>query len=254
MHLKTETHPVTRFEIVIRQRTPVAALLFRFVLLAALIGAVVVASGCATLTGESTQSIQVVIVDARDRPAPGLHCEITHDGGNESFKSPAATLSIRRGAEPLEIDCRRNELMARGTAISRGENALAHAFIPGGSLGAVIDHLTGKMYSYPTPLRLRVGEHLRFEHSDAATATLVAPVGAQLAANQAAQSTPPAVAAAPSAALVTAAVPLRVSAVRVTSVTPLATKPTVAPPALPDAAGDSLDARDLRLRASNEKK
>ena len=216
-----------------------------------LIGLIALASGCATLTGESTQSIEVVTVDARNRPVAGMHCEVTHSGGTETFKSPHASLSIRRGAEPLEIECKRGELIARGTAISRGENAMMHAFIPGGSLGAVIDHLSGNMYSYPTPLRLRAGEHLRFEHSDAATATLVAPVGSQLAANEPA----PVVPATAAAAAVVAAPVTRTSAVRVTSIAPAVAKPAVAASAAqPPVVGDALDARDLRMRAAAEKK
>jgi hypothetical protein len=129
---------------------------------------------------------------------------------------------------------------------------MAHSFVPGGSLGTMIDHLTGKMYSYPTPLRLRVGEHLRFEHSDAATATLVAPVGTQLAA---AHTAPAAQATAAAAPAVTAATAVRASAVRVTQIAPARPRTTAAAPSPPPSAvSDSLDARDLRMRGATEKK
>ena len=239
---------MTRIEIVVRQRTPVASLLLRCAVLALVVALIAVASGCATLTGESTQSIDVATVDARDRPVAGMHCEVTHSGGVDTFKSPNATLSIRRGAEPLEIECTRGDLVARGTAVSRGENAMVHSFIPGGSLGTMIDHLTGKMYTYPTPLRLRVGEHLRFEHSDAATAKLVAPVGSQIAATAAGAPAPAVVSpAGASSPTVAAAAPARASAVRVTTVAPQAAA------ARPAVVSDSLDARDLRMRATAEK-
>lgn len=238
---------MTRIEIVIRHRTPVASLLIRCAGIALLVAALLIAGGCATLTGESTQSIQVLTVDARDRPVAGMQCEVSHSGGADTFNSPAATLSIRRGSEPLQIECKNGEQIARGTAIARGENAIAHAFIPGGSLGAVIDHLSGRMYSYPTPLRLRVGEHLRFEHSDAATATLVAPVGAQLATIDDAPR--------PALPATAAVAPARSSAVRVTSIASVSVKPMAAAPlAHRPAVSDSLDARDLRLRTAAEQK
>lgn len=239
-----------RIEIVVSHRVPVASLRMRCAGVALLVAAMLLASGCATLTVDSTQSIQVVTVDARNLPVAGMHCEVTHGGGTDTFKSPTATLSVRRGSDPLEIECKRDELIARGTAISRGENAIVHAFIPGGSLGTMIDHLTGNMYSYPTPLRLRVGEHLRFEHSGSASATLVAPVGAQLAAIDAAP-----VAQVTAVAASTAATPVRANAVRVTSIKPTSAKPTAAAPvaSLP-VVSDSLDARDLRVRSAAEQK
>lgn len=241
---------MTKFEIVVRQRDPVASLLLRCVVLLLLAAVIAIASGCATLTGTSMQAVDIVTVDVRDRLVAGMHCEVTHNGGIESFKSPNATLSIRRGSEPLEIECTRGESIARGTAIARGENAMAHSFIPGGAFGAMIDHLSGHMYSYPTPLRLRVGEHLRFEHSDAATATLVAPVGSQLAAGNVVPIRPTAAVTAPTVA----ASAVSAGAVKATPIAPARAKPVApAPAARPPVVGDSLDARDLRLRAAMEK-
>ena len=133
--------------------------------------------GCATLTGSSTQTIEVTTVDARDRAVRGMTCTLTHGPGSYVVDSPAIDLEIKRSSTDLEIECRRGSQIARGTVVSHGESAMAHAFIPGGSIATLVDFATGAMYTYPSPLKLRIGQHLRFETGSEARATVVANVG-----------------------------------------------------------------------------
>jgi hypothetical protein len=64
-----------------------------------------------------------------------------------------------------------------GTVAAR-RDGLEQALVPFGSVAVAIDHLTGHLYSYPTVVRLRVGQHLRFEFSNEARAAgLIATVG-----------------------------------------------------------------------------
>ena len=134
-------------------------------------------SGCATLTGSSTQTINVTTVDARDRPVRGMTCTLSHGPGTYVVDTPAVDLEIKRSASDLEIECRRGSQIAKGTVVSRGESAMAHSFIPGGSIATLVDYATGAMYTYPSPLRLKIGQHLRFEAGGEARATVVATVG-----------------------------------------------------------------------------
>lgn len=222
---------VTRIELVVRPRSNLSPLIrfaLRLALVAAAAALLALATGCATLTGSATQTIDVVTVDARDRPIAGMSCSASHSGGAESFTSPSATIAVRRSAEPLHVECKRGAQIARGTAVARGESALAHSFIPGGAVASIIDYVSGYMYSYPTPLRLRAGEHLRFEHSDAASATWVENVGSAPAA-----PTEPA--------------PARTAAVRTT-------RPAAAPAPRHTDAEASFDARDMRARAAAERR
>jgi hypothetical protein len=134
-------------------------------------------TGCATLTGSSTQTIEVTTVDARDRAVRGMTCTLTHGPGSYVVDSPAVDLEIKRSSSDLEIECRRGSQLARGTVVPRAESAIAHSFIPGGSIATLVDYATGAMYTYPSPLRLRIGQHLRFETGSEARATVVANVG-----------------------------------------------------------------------------
>ncbi len=131
-------------------------------------------AGCATLTGSATQTIEVHAVDENDRAVRGVQCRLDNGTGEVIVTLPANEVRIRRSSADLEIECRIGTQLARGTAVARGDAKMENSFLPGGSIAALIDHLSGYMYSYPTPLRLRFGEHLRFEFSDAPRAELVA--------------------------------------------------------------------------------
>lgn len=213
--------------------------------------AVVVAallSGCATLSGSATQAIEIQTVDERDRAVHGMQCRVANGAGEQVVTSPANEVRVRRSSTDLEIECRLGARIARGTAVARGDAKMENSFIPGGSIAALIDHLSGYMYSYPTPLKLRVGEHLRFEFSDAPRAEFVASLVPPGAAPAPADLPPviatavmPAQVPAPSAA----GAPARAATRPRQSGRPVAAA-SAAPPAIKH---ESLDPRDLRLRA-----
>jgi hypothetical protein len=117
------------------------------------------AAGCATVTGEARQSISIHAVDAANRPVSGLRCRASNASAEYFGSAPMHGLEVRRSASDLVIECRRGNLVARATAVSRG-TALLAALLPGGTAALVIDHLTGYRYAYPTEVRLRVGQHL----------------------------------------------------------------------------------------------
>lgn len=125
-------------------------------------------SGCATLTGEPTQRINVQTLDENGRAIEGMHCRVSN--GNKVYfgTSPMFGLKVRRSANDLEIACHRGQLQARATAVSRGNtaSALFKAVLPGGGAATVIDHVTGYRYAYPLDLQLRVGQHLVFDAGD----------------------------------------------------------------------------------------
>lgn len=125
-------------------------------------------SGCATITGDATQFINVQTLDARGNAIEGMRCKATN-GSEEYFgNSPMFGLAVRRSSSDLEIRCHRGALTARATAVSRGNTAtdLMKTVLPGGTASVVIDHLTGYRYSYPNDVKLRVGQHLVFDASD----------------------------------------------------------------------------------------
>ena len=144
---------------------PIPSPLLRLAVPALAVTGALLAGGCATVTGESTQQVSIVVVDGADRPLP-MRCRVTNGAAEYYGDSPMRGVQVRRSASNLEIECRNGRQVARGTAISRGGVATSlQAVLPGGTAMMAIDHLTGYRYSYPIELRVRVGEHLVFDPS-----------------------------------------------------------------------------------------
>ena len=118
-------------------------------------------AGCETLTRESTQKLQIEALDAHDRPVRGLVCKI--GDAPATFTLPASGVAVRRSGVNLEIDCHNGAQVARATVVPR-RDGVEQALIPFGSVAVAIDHLSGKLYDYPTTLRLRLGQHVTLEH------------------------------------------------------------------------------------------
>jgi hypothetical protein len=130
--------------------------------------AALLASGCATLTGEATQTINVQTFDTQGRAIEGMRCKVVNGSAEYFGNSPMFALTVRRSSSDLDIECKRGDRVARATAISRGSKAgaVAKAMMPGGTAAVLVDHVTGYRYDYPTNLHLRIGQHLVFDASD----------------------------------------------------------------------------------------
>ncbi|MCS7102112.1 MAG: hypothetical protein NZL99_10495 [Burkholderiaceae bacterium] len=133
--------------------------------LAAASTALLLAAGCATLTGDAYQSISIHAVDAQERPLRGLRCRIVNGTTTYFGDTPLLGLRVRRSAADLQIECRHGEQIARATAIARGSIAdgALKMLLPGGSAMLAIDHLTGYRYAYASELRVKLGAHLIFD-------------------------------------------------------------------------------------------
>ena len=143
------------------------------------LGSAVLIGGCATVTGKSTQSLQLEVVDAQDRPVKGMECRLSHvvaAPAKEGLGSPvhpleivvmapARNVEVRRSGNPLQIDCRKGKEVAVATVHPRREG-LEQALVPFGSVAVLIDHVSGNLYAYPTDLRLRLGQSLQLEHGE----------------------------------------------------------------------------------------
>jgi hypothetical protein len=122
---------------------------------------------CATLTGDPTQILQIETVDERGQVIEGMRCHLSNYSSDYFGDSPMYTLEVHRSASNLQIACRLGNRIAEGTAVSRGGvRGAAAMLLPGGTAYMVIDHLTGYRYTYPTWMRLQIGQKLVFDASD----------------------------------------------------------------------------------------
>jgi hypothetical protein len=141
------------------------------------LGCAVLLAGCATVTGNSTQSLQLEVFDAQDRPVLGMECRLSHLVAPERsdaspavlppievvVMAPARHVEVRRSGNALLIECRKGREVAVATVHPRREG-LEQALVPFGSVAVLIDHVSGNLYAYPTELRLRLGQSVQLEH------------------------------------------------------------------------------------------
>jgi hypothetical protein len=150
----------------------------RFLTAAAWLALALCLGGCSTLQGDFHQTLQVDALDVHDRPVEGMRCQIGSGASAKTFVTPAKDVRVRRGFESLNIECRLDSLIATATIKPRRER-MEEALLPFGSVGVFVDHLSGSLYSYPTSLHLRVGQHLVLEHGGEAQVVQSEPVQAE---------------------------------------------------------------------------
>jgi hypothetical protein len=125
-------------------------------------------SGCATVSGESTQRVSIQALDAKGRIIEGMSCRVINGSAEYVGDTPMFDLKVRRSSTPLQVECRANGFpLARALVISRADRmAAAQMLLPGGSSLMVLDHMTGYMYSYPSWIRLQAGADMVFDRRD----------------------------------------------------------------------------------------
>jgi hypothetical protein len=134
--------------------------------LALVLGPVILASGCASITNDSTHPMRFETFDAAGVEVKDMECKAENDYGSQAVKTPG-TLQIRRSSKDLQIVCTKPATAdAKGTAISRANAGMAGNIIFGGGIGAIIDHNKGTAYTYPQWVRLVVDKLLTFDRKD----------------------------------------------------------------------------------------
>jgi len=128
-------------------------------------------SGCATITGDPTQVVHIETLDEHGQPIQGMRCHLSNASSDYFGDSPLFGLEVHRSSSDLKIACRKGNRIAEGTAVSRsgvrgGVTGVANLLFPGGSAYVVVDHLTGYRYTYPTWLRLQIGQNMVFDAGD----------------------------------------------------------------------------------------
>jgi hypothetical protein len=134
--------------------------------LAITIWAVLLASGCASITNDSTHPMRFETFDKAGAEVKDMECKAENDYGSQTVKTPG-TLQIRRSSKDLQVVCTKAATAdAKGTAVSRANAGMAGNIIFGGGIGAIIDHNKGTAYTYPQWVRLVVDKLLTFDRKD----------------------------------------------------------------------------------------
>jgi hypothetical protein len=131
--------------------------------------------GCSTLSGDFHQKLQIDALDAQNRPVDGMRCQVGSGTSAKTVVIPATEVRVRRALAPIDIECQRDNLVAKATVKSRRER-MEEALLPFGSVAVFVDHLSGTLYSYPTTIHLRVGQHVVLEHGAEAKVVTSEPI------------------------------------------------------------------------------
>lgn len=122
--------------------------------------------GCATITKDANQSVQIETYDKNNQPVSGVKCTAENERGKWTTMTPGF-VSVHRSSQNLLVNCEKeNEEAGRGTVISRVNGSMFGNIVFGGGIGAIIDHNKGTAYTYPSWLRIVMGDSLVYDKKD----------------------------------------------------------------------------------------
>ena len=123
-------------------------------------------SGCATITKDANQSVQIETFTADNQSVKGVRCSAKNDRGTWTTYTPGS-VSVHRSGENLEVHCElEDKPTGDGTVISRANGGMYGNILFGGGIGAIIDHNKGTAYSYPSWIKVVMGQHLVYDRKD----------------------------------------------------------------------------------------
>lgn len=121
-----------------------------------LIGALMLVSGCSTLTGEGTaQNISVETIErgSGDRIIDA-RCDLSNDEGAWTVLTPGSVM-VHRSNKPLSVKCQKTGYIQDYSSVdSKTKANMWGNIIIGGGIGALIDHNNGAAYEYPDVVRI----------------------------------------------------------------------------------------------------
>jgi hypothetical protein len=130
----------------------------------AIAGAVILlSSGCASVSLESTQGLAVTTVDAQGKAVAGATCTFTNDKGQSKLEKTPGEAKVRRSPIDMDVICvKAGEPDGTARLISRAGRIWGNLIL-GGGLGALVDHGTGKGYNYPYIFEIVMGKFNEYD-------------------------------------------------------------------------------------------
>jgi len=122
-----------------------------------------VASGCASITGSTNQSVSVQTREHTGVEVVGAACELMNDAGKWFVTTPGS-VSIHKSNKDLQVSCKKDGFEpGRAAVVSETKAAMFGNILFGGGVGAIIDHNSGAAYLYPTAIDVLMGSFTKIE-------------------------------------------------------------------------------------------
>jgi hypothetical protein len=117
-------------------------------------------SGCASVTGSSTQNISIQTRAPDGKEVKEAQCDLINKRGTYFLTTPG-TIMISRSNDDLTVTCRKDGFdNGRAGVVSNTKGSMFGNILLGGGIGAIIDHNTGSAYEYPTFVQVVMGSNI----------------------------------------------------------------------------------------------
>ncbi len=146
----------------------------RIIKLAILGTSIVLATGCASITGSEMQQLSLTTKGEDTKTLEGVKCKLQNDKGTWEATSPGF-INVHRSSEDLIVECKKEgEKDGLLKAISRAAGSMFGNIVFGGGIGAIIDHNKGTGYNYPDALPVQMGNSVIVDRKSQDTTTTAA--------------------------------------------------------------------------------
>lgn len=133
-------------------------------------------SGCASITGSTSQSISVQTKEPTGAEILGANCELTNSKGKWFVITPG-TVGVSRSNDNMQLLCRKDGYEpGRNGIVSDTKGMMFGNIIFGGGIGAIVDHTSGAAYEYPSIFQVIMTKLQSVNNSNSNTATNSQPV------------------------------------------------------------------------------
>ncbi len=124
---------------------------------------ILVASGCASITGTTGQNVSVETRSIQGGVVVGANCELTNSKGKWFVTTPGS-VGIRRSNDDMSVICKKEgHDPGNANVVSDTKGSMFGNIIFGGGIGAIVDHNSGSAYEYPTLIQVVMGSTIKIE-------------------------------------------------------------------------------------------
>lgn len=124
-------------------------------------------TGCATVATDSNQMVQISAEDKANNVVKDAKCTLRNKRGQWQVENTPGSAQVHKSNDNLLISCSKEGMEdGTGTLISRANAGFWGNIILGGGIGMLIDHNKGTAYTYPTWIKIIMGESLAFDRKE----------------------------------------------------------------------------------------
>ena len=116
--------------------------------------AMVVLTGCASVTGSKLQPVSVSTT-CDSVPVNEASCTLINDKGSWFVKTPGS-VTINKAYGDISVECKKDDMKGSMTFKSSSEGAVCGNIIAGGGIGYLVDANTGAGFAYPNSMSINM--------------------------------------------------------------------------------------------------